>query len=52
MKKSKMTLDSFFKQLDVLMPEEMREDIKDIFTQCKDASRFNTTICVSLNFNN
>lgn len=39
MKKSKVTMDNFFKNVDTLMPEEMRQEIKDIFVQCKDASK-------------
>lgn len=39
MKKSKVTLENFFKQVDSLMPEEMRQEVKDLFGQCKDARK-------------
>lgn len=37
MKRAKVTMDGFLKQVDSLMPEEMRADTKAIFLACKDA---------------
>lgn len=38
MKRSKVTMDGFLKQVDQLMPEEMRPETKAWFGACKDSA--------------
>lgn len=44
MKKSKILYDSLIKQVDTLMPDEMKEPTKKAFGLCKDSSEYDLNI--------
>lgn len=40
MKKAKVNYDGMIKQVDTLMPDELKEPTKKVFGICKDSSKF------------
>lgn len=45
MKKAKVNYEGMVKQIDTLMPDEMKEPTKKVFGLCKDSSECRSFIC-------